>query len=144
MQDHDPYMNTERAQAKRRSGFKKALPFVIIGGIALFIASNEIPGFRHAIEYYVAHDRWQAGESCVSKALQLGSSPDFVRIIEPGEVHRTEKGFFIENIIVGEMAERGGERQFTVDCYTDSGGNIVRADRRQPLLQGKLDRGRVY
>jgi hypothetical protein len=137
MQDYDPHISAERRQARQRSGFKKVLPFVIIGGITLFIASNEIPGFRHAIDYYVSHDRWQASESCMRKALQLGSSPDFVRIIKQGDVYRTEKGFFIENIIVGEMAEQGGERQFTVDCYTDSDGNIVRADRRQPLLQGK-------
>jgi hypothetical protein len=138
MQEYEPYTNTDRRQDKQQSGFKKVLPFVIMGGIALFIASNEIPGFRHAIDYYVAHDRWQAGESCVSKALQLGSSPGFVRIIEQGDVHRTEKGFFIENIIVGEMAEQGGEQRFAVDCYADSSGNVVRADRRQSLLKEKI------
>jgi hypothetical protein len=141
MQDYEPHMSADRGQGKPQSGFKKVLPFVIMGGIALFVVSNEIPGFRHAIEYYVAHDRWQAGESCASKALQLGSSPGFVRIIEQGDVHRTEKGFFIENIIVGEMAEQGGEQRFAVDCYADSGGNIVRADRRQVLLQEKTGPG---
>ena len=120
---------------QRRSRFNKLLPFVIAAGILLFIASQEIPGFRHAVEYYVAHESWQASETCNNKALQLGVSPDFMRIIEHGDVNKTEKGFFIENIIVGEMADQGGEQRFIADCYTDSAGNLVRADRRKQETQ---------
>lgn len=103
---------------------------MIAAGAILLIASQEIPGFRHAVEYYIAHESWQASETCNSKALQLGVSPDFMRIIEYGDVNVTEKGFFIEKILVGEMAEQGGEQRFIVDCYTDPAGNLVRADRR--------------
>ena len=96
----------------------------------MFIASKEIPGFRSAIEYYTDQERWQAGESCRNKAIGLASSADFVRLIDWGEVHETTKGYFIENIVVGEMAEQGGEQKFSVDCYTDSKGKLVRADRK--------------
>ena len=120
---------------QRRSSFSKLLPFFIVAGFILIIISQEIPGFRHAIEYYTAHESWQASETCNKKALQLGVSPDFMRIIEYGDVHKTEKGFFIENIIVGEMAEQGGEQRFIADCYTDPAGNLVRADRRKKETQ---------
>lgn len=130
MQENEQNISPDRRPDQHRSRHKKFLPFIIFGGFALFIAVNEIPGFRHAIQYYVAHERWQAGESCESKALQMGSSTDYMRIIEHGDVHKTEKGFLIKNIIVGEMAEQGGEQQFVVDCYTDTSGNLVRADRR--------------
>ena len=120
-----------QAPKQRRSRFNKLLPLVFAAGILLFIASQEIHGFRHAIDYYIAHESWQSSETCNNKALQLGVSPDFMRIIDYGEVHKTENGFFIEKILVGEMAEQGGEQQFIVDCYTDPAGNLVRADRRK-------------
>ncbi|MEN8711584.1 MAG: hypothetical protein ABF326_05250 [Arenicellales bacterium] len=113
-----------------RSRSNKLLPGIVFAGVILLIASQEIPGFRHAIDYYIAHESWQASETCNSKALQLGVTPDFMRIIEYGDVHKTENGFFIEKILVGEMAEQGGEQRFIVDCYTDPAGNLVRADRR--------------
>ena len=130
MRENQQNINTDRKPNQHRSRYKNFLPFIIFGAFALFIALNEIPDFRHAMEYYVAPQRWQAGEACESRALQMGSSPDYMRIIEHGDVHKTEKGFLIKNIIVGEMAEQGGEQQFVVDCYTDTSGNLVRADRR--------------
>jgi hypothetical protein len=123
-----PPHGQELKQARSRSN--KLLPVIIVAGVILLIASQEIPGFRHAIDYYIAHESWQASETCNSKALQLGVSPDFMRIIEYGDVNKTENGFFIEKILVGEMAEQGGEQRFIVDCYTDPAGNLVRADRR--------------
>ena len=123
-------ISPDRRPDQNRSRHKNLLPLIIFDFFALFIAVNEIPGFRNAVEYYVAHDRWKAAESCESKALQMGSTPDYMRLIEHGDVHKTEKGFLIKNIIVGEMAEQGGEQRFVVDCYTDAAGNLVRADRR--------------
>ena len=107
------------------------MPFIVIAVFFLVILSQEVPGFRHTIDKYIAHDSWQASESCNRKALQMGAAPDFARLIEYGDVHKTENGFFIEKIIVGEMAEQGGEQRFVVDCYTDAAGNLVRADRRK-------------
>ncbi len=130
MRENQQNISTDRKPSQHRSRYKNFLPFILFGAFALFIALNESPDFRHAMEYYVAPERWQAGETCESKALQLGSSPDYMRIIEHGDVHKTEKGFLIKNIIVGEMAQQGGEQQFVVDCYTDPSGNLVRADRR--------------
>ena len=116
--------------AKGRPGRKNLLPFIIFAVFILIILSQEFPGFRHAIEQYIAPDRWQASETCTGKAMQMGKSPGFNRIIEHGDVHKTEKGYFVEKIVIGEMAEQGGEQQFIVDCYTDSAGNLIRADRR--------------
>jgi hypothetical protein len=121
----------EAPEAKGRRRSSKFIPFIMIGIFVAFILSQEVPGFRHAIDYYIANDKWQASETCSQKALQMSKTPDFMRIIEYGDVHKTENGFFIENIIVGEMAEQGGEQRFSVDCYTDAAGNLVRADRRQ-------------
>ena len=127
MEKHEPYVNKH---PKRQAGLKKALPFLIFGSIAIFIAIKEVPSFRHPIEYFTAHERWQASESCQVKAIELASSVDFARLIDKGDAHETAKGYFIENITVGEPAESGGENRFTVDCYTDSLGLIIRADRR--------------
>jgi len=133
MNRRQPYTNTERNPEQRKSGFRKLIPFIIIGGMVLFIASKEIPGFRSAIEYYTNPERWQAGESCRNKAISLASSTDFVRLVDWGEIHETSNGYFIENIVVGEMAEQGGEQRFNVDCYADSKGKLVRADRNEKI-----------
>jgi len=124
-------IRTPHEPRQGRPAFKKLLPFLILAVFVLIILSQEFPGFRHAIDYYIANDSWQASETCNARALQLGASPDFMRIIEYGDVHKTENGFFIEKIQVGEMAEQGGEQRFIVDCYTDAAGNLVRADRRK-------------
>ena len=50
-------------------------------------------------------------------------------MVEPGKVHATQGGFYVEATIIGEMAETGGATHFTVACYTDSAGQLVRAAR---------------
>jgi hypothetical protein len=115
-------------QRKSRAG--RFIPVGFVVAFFLFIISEEFPGVRHALDYFVANDRWQARETCNSNSLALGTTPDFMRIVDYGEVHKTNNGFFIEKIVVGEMAKDGGEQQFTVDCYTDPEGKLVRADRR--------------
>ena len=103
---------------------------MFVAGFFLFILSEEFPVIRHSLDYYLAHDSWLARETCNSQSMTLGTTPDFMRIIDYGELHKTNNGYFIEKIVVGEMAKQGGELQFFVDCYTDQKGNLVRADRR--------------
>lgn len=102
---------------------------MIFAAIVLFIASREIPAVRDAVQRLTAPERWQAGDACRRAALRLAHNPDFARVVEPGVVHATQNGFFVDQIVVGEMASTGGEARFTVTCYADPGGQVVRADR---------------
>lgn len=129
MRPDETIQRKQPAQDRPRR-LNRLLPFIVIAVFFLIILSQEIPGFRHAIDYYIAHENWQATENCNSRAMQMGTIPDYMRVIDYGTVHKTANGFFVEKIVVGEMAEQGGEQRFVVDCYTDAAGNLVRADRR--------------
>lgn len=77
------------------------------------------------LERVTAPGKWAAGESCRSAALKLVPQPDYARIVAPGRVHETERGFYVENIVVGQMGASGTEERLSVNCYTDTQGNVV-------------------
>lgn len=115
----------------QRSGRKstRLLPFLIIGAIMLMIAVQEIPAVGAWLQRWLQPDAWQASQTCQAAALALANRPEFARVIEPGKVHATQGGFYVEATSIGEMAASGGETRFTVACYTGSDGRLVRADR---------------
>ncbi|HFD79509.1 MAG TPA: hypothetical protein ENK05_03805 [Gammaproteobacteria bacterium] len=123
---HPEAATAARRERRKRNRF---IPFLILAAFALFIASQEVPMVRDTIQRIVAPDRWAAARTCRREALAKAGNPDFARIVDPGELHPTRNGFFVEGIRVGEMAEQGGEAQFVVDCYTDAAGALVRATR---------------
>lgn len=114
-----------------RSGRKstRLLPVLLIGGILVVIAAREIPAVGAGFQRWLQPEQWQAGQTCQTAALALAGRREFARVIAPGSVHATQEGFYIEALVIGEMAESGGESRFSVACYTDSTGRLVRADR---------------
>lgn len=127
--DLPPRTTSDPMQRPSRGGFKRMLPLLIIGAIMIAIAAQEIPAVGAWMQRWLQPDEWQAGQTCQTAALALASRPDFARVIEPGKVHATQGGFYVEATIIGEMAETGGETRYTVACYTDSAGQLVRAAR---------------
>lgn len=111
---------------KRR---KRLLPLLLVAAFVAVIAAQEIPGVASHLQRWFKPAEWQASQVCSAAALALAARPEFARVIAPGTVHATQTGFFIEAIAIGEMADAGGERRFSVACYTDSAGTVVRADR---------------
>lgn len=119
----------------QRSGRKatRLLPLLIIGGILVAIAAQEIPAVGTWLQRWLQPEHWQASQTCQTAALALAGRREFARVIAPGKVHATQEGFYIEALVIGEMAENGGESRFSVACYTDSAGRLVRADRIEAL-----------
>lgn len=125
-----PRTTSDPAQRTGRQS-KRLLPFLIVGAIILMIAAQEIPAVGAWLQRLLKPDAWQASQTCQTAALALAKRPEYARVIEPGKVNATQDGFYIEATSIGEMAETGGENRFSVACYTDSTGRLVRADRSE-------------
>lgn len=130
MREQDPRLRPESHLKNERNPLRRYLPFLIFGVIGLLIASQEIPVVHDAVQSVISPDKYQAGKMCRDNALQLSNNLNYARIVDAGQIHATQSGFFVENIVVGEMSEQGGELRFSVDCYADSRGNVVRAVRK--------------
>lgn len=129
--DLQPRTPDDPARRPRAGKPGRYLPLLIFGVIFVAIAAREIPAVGGWLQRWFQPEAWQAGQSCRDAALALATRPEHARVIEPGQAHPTQGGYFVEAIIVGEMAEAGGETRFAVACYTDKDGRLVRADRVQ-------------
>lgn len=111
---------------KRR---RRLLPALLFGAVIVVIAAQEMPAAGALLQRWFRPAEWQANEACATAALALATRPESARVIARGAVHATQGGFFVEDIVIGEMADAGGERRFSVACYTDGAGKVARADR---------------
>jgi hypothetical protein len=136
MEPHDAHraptaLETERRRQRLRRLVPLAIFLLFIGVVVI----REVPVAGQWLERVTAPGRWQAGESCRSAALKLVPQPDYARIVAPGQVHTTERGFYVENIVVGQMGASGTEERVSVNCYADNQGNVVNVGttvRREP------------
>ncbi len=118
---------TTRAR-RNRVGLFIILPFMAL--IALIILKQEVPQFDSWIQRIWDEEKWHAGDSCRHEAIRSASRSDFARIIENGIVHPTEKGYFVEGVVVGEMGDSGAELKFQFSCYTQTDGTIVKTNKQ--------------
>lgn len=124
-----PPRTTSDPRQRSGRGARRVLPFLLIAAVLLAIAAQEIPAVGALFQRWFQPDVWQATQTCRSAALALATRPDFARVVDAGRVHATQGGFYVEAMVIGEMAETGGEQRLTVACYTDTAGRLVRADR---------------
>ena len=73
---------------------------------------------------------WEARHVCEQAALDKSAHPQFARIVETGEVNRTQNGYYVNDLIVGEMAEKGDETKRYFSCYIDMDGQLIKSHRR--------------
>ncbi len=106
----------------------KIVLMVMISFIVMFIAKKEIPLIDNSIDRLIAPEKTKANQTCHRQAIRLGQKPDFARIIQQGQVIETHQGFLVSQIIIGEMGNDGHEIRFNVTCYTNSHGELVRAE----------------
>lgn len=113
---------------RNRMGLFIILPFMAL--IALIILKQEVPQFDSWVQRLWDEEKWRAGDSCRQEAIRSATRSDFARIIDNGIVHPTEKGYFVEEIVVGEMGDSGAELKFQFSCYTQTDGSIVKTHKQ--------------
>jgi hypothetical protein len=127
--DLHSHHSTVSDTSRPRSRLKTLLPLLVFAAIIIAIAGREFPAASALLQRWTDPAAWQAGQVCQQAALNLAKQSDYARIVETGKVHDTQKGFYVEDIEVGEMDDQGGELQYLVSCYVDTAGRVVRADR---------------
>ena len=106
----------------------------MIGLFVAFIAKERISAVNDRIQAWISPASFQAIKVCREAALSQSDTPAFARLIRLGEATVTQKGYFIDGILLGEMDEQGGERQVAVSCYVDEKGALVKAHREEKVF----------
>lgn len=117
----------ERRNRRRRHQFIAIAVMVVV---AALILKDQVPFVDAYIGRLLQPKSWQATESCRQAALAAITRPAFARILERGEANVTQKGYYIDNVVIGEMSDSGAEARTRFSCYVDSEGNVVNAQRQ--------------
>jgi hypothetical protein len=121
-----------RERRRGRLGSRLALiVFALV--IAVMILRHEVPQIDAWFESILHPSEHLARESCITAALHGALRPELARVVDRGEVHATQAGYYVEAVMLGEMGEDGAEALFRVSCYTDREGELLRAT-REPVV----------
>lgn len=117
-----------RRRIRRRS--KKVIPILIIALAAGFVLKEQIPAVDSSINRLLQPEAWQVTQACKQAAIAAVERPEFARILKGGEANRTQKGYYVNGVVVGEMGANGTEVRSRFSCYVDTDGNVVNAQRQ--------------
>lgn len=128
--DAEPGLHSRGKRRERRGKrLKRLIPVAMFAFIVLMIAKQEIPAVDRWWQQTFAPRDWAARQTCQEAALAASGSPDYLRIIQPGSLHQTENGRYLDNMLIGEMSESGTEIRVEYSCYLDTNGRLVKLNR---------------
>jgi hypothetical protein len=97
--------------------------------IAVLIARQEIPAVDNWWEKTFTPVDWQLKQTCRQAAVEMSDNRAFTRVVEGGEVHATEQGFYVDRLVLGEMGRDGMEQRVEYTCYFDTARQLARLNR---------------
>lgn len=89
--------------------------FLVLLGV---IVKQEVAAVSDWIEQWLHPDQWAMQQQCDATALAQASHPDYARIVDSGQVHKTANGYYVADVLVGERGAQG-ELTFRFHCYFD-------------------------
>jgi len=119
-----------RQREQRRNPFRKLIPVLFIAVIGLLIAREEIPAVHDWWQKTFSPDSWRAQNTCRQAVIDDSGNGKYLRVLKPGQVHNTMDGPYVENLLVVELAENGGEEKVEYTCYLDKQGELFKLSRR--------------
>ena len=119
-----------RRQRETHSPFKKYIPLLFIAVIGILIARQEIPAFRDWWQMTFSPDSWSAQNTCRQAVIDNSGRGKYLRVLEPGEVHDTSDGPYVEGLVVMELGANGFEQRVEYTCYLDKQGSIFKLNRK--------------
>jgi hypothetical protein len=117
---------------------QRLLPFLVFAFIFLMIARKEIPVVGAWWDRTFSPGDWAARQVCYKAALARAPNGEFARVIETGDVHRTQEGVYIDDLVLGEMGENGIEVRVDYACYVNEAGDLVKLTRVGIRSPGKV------
>lgn len=117
-----------------KSGFRpiKLIPVIFIIIFATLILRDQFPQVDDFFRSILQPEAHAAIINCRESALLQSETPDFARIIKWGEASKTQNGFLVDHLVIGEMKEGEGELWINIICHTKTSGEVVMVH-RQPL-----------
>ena len=132
-------LSREEIEAQTQNGYRsgrtrsrapqRMIPFLILAFIAAIIARQEIPAVADWWEKTFSPEQWQMKQTCRDAAVEMSSNRAFARVIENGDVHETEDGFYLDRLVLGEMGQDGVEQRVEYTCYLSGARELVRLNR---------------
>ncbi len=116
---------------RRRSRGGRLVPLLIFAGFGLFILKEQVPAVNDAYLGLVKPGALRALKACREAALTGSATPDFVRILEYGRAHPTLNGYFVDQLVIGELEKGRGEVRRAIECHVDVSGNVVDVSRHE-------------
>jgi hypothetical protein len=128
--EEKPLLRSGQTRRQHRPRFfRKLVPLLIMSFVGLLIAKNEVPAVNTWWEKTFTPELWSAKQTCQQAAIADSINPGFARVLEPGLVHETADGRYIERLVIGEMGENGTETTAEYSCYLDGEGRLFRLNR---------------
>lgn len=119
-----------RRQRARHRPLRKIVPFLFIAVIGALIAREEIPAVHDWWQKTFSPDSWRAQKSCRQALIDNSGNGKYQRLLEPGQVHTTQDGRYVENLLVVELGADGVEEKVEYTCYLDKQGRLFKLNRR--------------
>lgn len=110
---------------RRRSGIGKILPLLLFALFALFILKEQFPLLDDKFRALVKPAEFGAIKVCREAAVAKSNNPAFARLIHFGKANKTQNGYFIDYLTVGEMVAESGESRFSVTCHINQAGELA-------------------
>ncbi len=123
-----PYANPRNHFSRKRT-LNRLMPFLMLFVFATLILKDQVPAVGDKIDAFFNPEGSAAVRVCRKAALSQSATPDFARLIKPGKANATNKGFFVDQLVIGEMDEQGGERRVDIACHIDQNGELVKLNR---------------
>ncbi|MEA3413345.1 MAG: hypothetical protein U9R74_17690 [Pseudomonadota bacterium] len=128
--DRTPPGLARRAKPVSRTGKGRSpAPLLIIGAFVLAAVYLASPRVQIAVESFLRPEAARARQGCLDAAQSQPNTPGFTRFLRYGKAHATPQGFYVDDVVIGEMSE-GFETELEFTCYIDRKGTIVGTARR--------------
>jgi len=125
---NEPYARP-RKRSNRSRTLNRLIPFLILLIFGTLILKDQVPAVSDKIDSMINPQGFAAVQTCRKAALSQSSTPNFARLIKSGKANATKKGYFIDQLVIGEMNDQGGERLMDIGCHIDQSGELIKLSR---------------
>jgi hypothetical protein len=127
---NDPTPAPRSPPAERRFRFDRLLLPLVVAVIVMLALRDQVPAVRDATDRLFSPAEFAARQSCQQAALAAASTPAFARLVAPGRTHHTQGGWYVDDVVIGQMGEGGQEQRFRYSCYLDADARVVKSGRQ--------------
>ncbi len=129
-----PQNETDVTYRKTRRSLTRLLPVLIFAAIGLFILKQENDTANDWFDRTFHPEQWAAIDTCRRSALTESTQPSTARVIKRGKANKTQNGYLVEALLVGEMGADGQEQRYSFSCYVDGTGKLLNTHRGSAAL----------